>query len=400
MNRSLFALILSTFALGLSEFMPMGLLPVIADNLSVSVPKAGMLITAYAVGVMVASPIMTLLLSPLSKKRSLIILLVIFTFGNLLSVLATGYWSLVISRLITSLAHGSFFGIGAIMAISLTPPEKQAGAVSLMFMGLTIANIGGVPMASWVGEVVGFRAAFMGTTILGVAAVIVMMLNIPQDKKGQRADVKREIKALVNPQVLIIFIGTVMFSASLFTLYTYIAVVLENLAGATPIFVAVMLSVIGIGFTLGSIIGGRLAISWSIDKALVLLFFLAAVIMFLYPLVARSYGGAAVITFLWGIVGYGTSPLLQTKIVDKAKDAPALASSVNIGIFNLGNAIGAVVGGGVLTLGLGYGWIAPAGGVLSILGMFSVLIPMMRLAGLKKNRRERREQIQELKKAA
>lgn len=398
MSRSLFALILSTFALGLSEFMPMGLLPGIADNLSVSIPKAGMLITAYAVGVMVASPIMTLLLSPLSKKRALIILLVIFTFGNLLSMLATGYASLLISRLITSLAHGSFFGIGAILAISLTPPKKQAGAVSLMFMGLTIANIGGVPMAAWVGEMVGFRAAFMGTTILGVAAVIVMMINIPQDTRGAKADVKREIKALVNPQVLIIFIGTVMFAGSLFTLYTYIAVVLEDLAGATPAFVAVMLSVIGIGFTLGSIIGGRLAISWSIDKALVLFFFSAAVIMFLYPLVARNYLGAGVATLLWGVAGYGASPLLQTKIVEKAKEAPALASSVNIGIFNLGNALGAVVGGGVLTAGLGYGWIAPAGGVLSILGMFSVLIPMVKSTRLK--RKYSHEQVQELREAA
>lgn len=377
MNRSLFALMLSTFALGLSEFMPMGLLPGIADDLGVSIPKAGMLITAYAVGVMAASPVMTLLLSPLSRKRALLILLGIFTLGNLFSVIAPGYNMLVVSRIITSLAHGSFFGIGAILAISLTPREKQAGAVSLMFMGLTIANIGGVPMASWVGEMIGWRTAFMGTTILGIAASLAIIFNVPKGERGGKVDIRREVKTLIQPKVLVIFLGTVMFASSLFTLYTYIAVVLQTLAGATPAFIAIMLSFIGIGFTIGSILSGKLAIYWSIDKAIALFFFLAAIILFLYPVVATSYLGAAVMTLLWGIAGYIPSPLLQTKIVGAAKDAPALASSVNIGIFNLGNAIGAVIGGAVITVGLGYQWIAPAAGIVAALGGLSVLLPML-----------------------
>lgn len=377
MNRSIFALILSTFALGLSEFMPMGFLPLISDGLKVSIPKSGMIISAFAIGVMVSSPIMPLLLSKLTRKNALITLLIIFTVGNFLSALSTSYTWLFISRIITSLSHGAFFGIGAIIAINITPHAKQAGAVSLMFSGLAIANIGGVPLAAWVGEIIGWRWAFAGTTFLGVVAIIALMINIPTDAKTQNIHIRRELATLIRPSILIIFAGTIFFGSSMFTLYTYLTVVLKNVTHASPLFIAIMFSLTGVGFTIGSILGGKLAIAWSPDKAITLFFLSAGIIMFIYPLVATTHIGAAIATLLWGITGYASSPLLQTKIVAIAKDAPALASSVNIGIFNLGNAIGAAVGGAVITAGIGYEWIAPVGGIISILGMASVLLPKL-----------------------
>lgn len=376
MNRSLFALMLSSFALGLSEFMPMGLLPAIAKDLQISLPKAGMLVTAYAAGVMIASPIITIFLSSLSKKKALIILLMIFTAGSIFSFLSEGYKELAISRIITSLSHGSFFGIGAVLAIKLAPEGKKAGAVSLMFMGLTIANIGGVPAAALIGETFGWRTAFAGAAVLGVISSIILILNIPAGEKSPKIDLRGELTALIQPRVLIIFAGTAMFSSSLFTLYTYIAPVLGTLTEATPAFTAAMLSLIGIGFTIGGFISGKMAINWSIDKAIILSFFSAAVIMFIYPLTATTYAGAAAATLLWSITGYASSPLLQTKIVSAAKNAPALASSVNIGVFNLGNAIGAFIGGGMITAGLGYGSIPVAGGIISVLGALTVLLPV------------------------
>ncbi len=385
MNRSLFALMLSTFALGLSEFMLMGLLPGIAADLNVSEPKAGMLVTAYAAGVMAASPVITVLLSPLSRKRALIALLCIFTAGSILSAVSPDYNTLLASRIITSLAHGSFFGISSVLAMEIMPPDKRAGAVSLVFMGLTAANIGGVPLASYLGEIAGWRTAFAGTTILGAAAAIAVIINVPKGNKGAKADVFREFKALTSPSVLMVFAGTVLFAASLFTLYTYIAVVLRDLAGASPAFTAFALCLTGAGFTVGSLISGRLAVSWSADKAIPLFFLLTFIIMLIYPFAASSYAGAAVMTLLWGIAGYAPSPLLQTKIVREAKDAPALASSVNIGIFNLGNAIGAVIGGAVINAGLGSWWIAPAGGVAAALGAVSAIPYALRKGGAEKN---------------
>lgn len=394
MNRSIFALILSTFALGLSEFMPMGFLPLISDGLNVSIPKTGMIISAFAVGVMVSSPIMPLLLSKLTMKRALLTLLIIFTIGSLFSAISTNYTWLLISRVITSLSHGAFFGIGAIMAINITPPEKQAGAVSLMFSGLTIANIGGVPLAAWIGEIIGWRWAFAGTTFLGIIAIFTLLISIPENAKRQNINVRRELAALIRPSVLIIFTGTVFFGSSMFTLYTYMTVVLKNVTQASPLFIAMMFSLTGIGFTLGSILGGKLAIAWSLDKAITLFFLSAGLIMFIYPIVATTHTGAAIATLLWGITGYASSPLLQTKIVAAAKDAPALASSVNIGIFNLGNAIGAAVGGAVIAAGLGYEWIAPAGGVISILGMLSILLPKFLSSGKKSSSKSESEKQQ------
>jgi len=282
-SAALFALATGAFAIGTTEFTPMGLLPVIADGVQVSIPSAGMLISAYAVGVMLGAPVMTLLFARFGKRAALMSLMLIFTVGNLLSAFAPSYSTLLLSRLITSLNHGAFFGIGAVVAASLVPREKQASAIAAMFMGLTLANIGGVPVATWIGQQVGWRLAFGGTAALGLVTIAALWLALPKGEPGKRPDVRRELGVLTRPEVLLAMGTTVLGAGAMFALYTYVAPVLADLTHASPNFVAFALVLIGIGFTLGNTLGGRLA-DWSLDGATKLILGLLAVIMAVLPL--------------------------------------------------------------------------------------------------------------------
>ena len=373
MRFILFALALAAFAIGTTEFAPMGLLPVIASGVGVSIPTAGLLISAYAIGVMVGAPLMTLAFSPLRRKSALLGLMVIFTLGNVLSALAPGYATLLAARVFTSLAHGAFFGLGSLVAAELVPKEKRAAAVSTMFMGLTIANIGGVPAATWLGQAIGWRMAFAGTAGLGVLALVALAFALPRGEAGQVPQVGRELRVLVRPVVLRALLSTVLGAGAMFTLYTYIASVLQHVTHASPSFVTAMLVVVGIGFTIGNAVSGRLA-DRSLEGTLLGCFGLLAVIMFVFPLVATSHVGATLVLLFWGAATFGVVPLLQTRVMQAAHDAPGLASSVNIGAFNLGNALGAAVGGGVISVGLGYGWVAPVGGLLAVGGFLLVWV--------------------------
>lgn len=371
MKLILFALALAAFAIGTTEFAPMGLLPVIADGVQVSIPTAGLLISAYAIGVMVGAPLMTLLLAPYRRKAALLMLMAIFTVGNLLSALAPGYDTLVMSRVITSLAHGAFFGIGSVVASSLVPADKRAGAVATMFLGLTIANIGGVPAATWLGQNIGWRMAFAATAALGAVSMLGLALWLPRGESGQTPDVRRELTVLVRGDVLRSLLTTVVGAGAMFTLYTYIAAVMQNLIHATPTFVTVLLVMIGIGFTAGNYLSGKLA-NRSLEGTLAGFLVLMAALMFAMPELLEGQVSAIILMVVWGASAFALVPLLQTRVMQSAHDAPGLASSVNIGAFNLGNGLGAALGGGVLTLGLGYQWIAPAGGLLALLGLVLV----------------------------
>ena len=257
-NYPLLALAVGAFGIGTTEFSPMGLLPTIAKGVDVSIPMAGMLISAYAVGVMVGAPLMTLLLSHRARRSALIFLMAIFTLGNVLSAIAPDYTTLMLSRIITSLNHGAFFGLGSVVAASVVPKEKQASAVATMFMGLTIANIGGVPAATWLGETIGWRMSFLATAGLGVIAMLGLWFSLPKGS-GARPDVKRELSVLVRPQVLTALLTTVLGAGAMFTLYTYISPVLQHITEATPLFVTVMLVLIGVGFSIGNYLGGKFA---------------------------------------------------------------------------------------------------------------------------------------------
>ena len=367
-SAALFALAIGAFAIGTTEFTPMGLLPVIADGVQVSIPTAGMLVSAYAVGVMAGAPVMTLLFSRFGKRAALMGLMVLFTIGNLLSAFAPSYTTLLLSRLITSLNHGAFFGIGAVVAASVVPKEKQASAIAAMFMGLTIANIGGVPAATWIGQQVGWRVAFGGTAVLGLVTIAALWLALPQGEPGARPDVRRELRVLTRPEVLLAMGTTVLGAGAMFALYTYVAPVLAEITHASPSFVAFALVLIGIGFTLGNSIGGKLA-DWSLDGATKLILGALAVVMAVLPLVMTTPVGAAIGLVVWGAAAFGIVPPVQMRVMQAASQAPGLASSVNVGAFNLGNAVGAALGGAVIGQGLGYAAVPLVGAALAAGGL-------------------------------
>ncbi|MGY6029777.1 MFS transporter [Phytobacter sp. AG2a] len=372
-NYPLLALAIGAFGIGTTEFSPMGLLPVIARGVDVSIPAAGMLISAYAIGVMVGAPLMTLLLSHRARRNALIFLMAIFTLGNVLSAISPDYTTLMLSRIITSLNHGAFFGLGSVVAASVVAKEKQASAVATMFMGLTIANIGGVPAATWLGETIGWRMSFLATAGLGIIAIVSLYLSLPKGNAGERPDVRKELSVLMRPQVVSALMTTVLGAGAMFTLYTYISPVLHDIADAGPAFITAMLVLIGVGFSLGNYLGGKLA-DRSVTGTLKGFLLLLIAIMLAIPWLARSEVGAAIGMVVWGAATFAIVPPLQMRVMRVAHEAPGLSSSVNIGAFNLGNALGAAAGGAVISGGLGYVFVPVTGAVIAGMALLLVLL--------------------------
>lgn len=371
-NFPLLALAIGAFGIGTTEFSPMGLLPVIAQGVDVSIPAAGMLISAYAIGVMVGAPLMTLLLSHRARRNALVFLMAIFTLGNVLSALSPDYTTLMLSRIITSLNHGAFFGLGSVVAASVVAKEKQASAVATMFMGLTIANIGGVPAATWLGGAIGWRMSFLATAGLGVIAMVSLYFSLPKGSAGERPDVRKELAVLMRPQVVSALLTTVLGAGAMFTLYTYISPVLHRITDATPAFITAMLVLVGVGFSIGNYLGGKLA-DRSVTATLKGFLLLLIVIMVAIPWLARSEIGAAISMVIWGAATFAVVPPLQMRVMRVAHEAPGLSSSVNIGAFNLGNALGAAAGGAVISGGLGYTVVPVAGAIIAGMALLLVL---------------------------
>ncbi|MDR0217792.1 MAG: MFS transporter [Enterobacteriaceae bacterium] len=372
-NFPLLALAIGAFGIGTTEFSPMGLLPVIAHGMNVSIPAAGMLITAYAVGVMVGAPLMTLFLSHQARRKALILLMAIFTLGNVLSAIAPNYTLLLLSRILTSLNHGAFFGLGAVVAASVVPKEKQTSAIATMFMGLTIANIGGVPAATWMGEAIGWRMSFLATSVLGVITMLALWFSLPKGSAGTRPDVKQELSVLLRPQVLTAMLTTALGAGAMFTLYTYIAPVLYSITHTTPAVVTIMLVLIGVGFSIGNYLGGKFA-DRSVDGTLKGFLLLLIAIMLAIPFLARSEIGAGISMIIWGAATFAVVPPLQMRVMRVASEAPGLSSSVNIGAFNLGNALGAMAGGAVISGGLSYGFVPVMGALIAALALVAVVM--------------------------
>ena len=374
-NFPLLALAIGAFAIGTTEFSPMGFLPQIAENLNISIPTAGMLITAYALGVMIGAPIMTLWFGHFPRRKALIILMAIFTLGNIFAAIAPNYWGLMGARIFTSLNHGAFFGIGSIVAISVVPKDKQASAVAMMFMGLTIANIGGVPLATWIGQNIGWRMSFALIAILGVITMLSLWKALPEGELGQRPDVNAELKVLTRLPVVLALLTTVMSAGAMFTLYTYIAPSLHHITHATLTVITFMLVLIGIGFSIGNHLGGKFA-DLSVTKTLVGFLVVLMVMMLLFPILAKTTIGAGIALIIWGTAAFAVVPPLQMRVMSVAHEAPGLASSVNIGAFNLGNALGAAAGGAVLSMKMSYATVSITGAVLTALGLILVFIQM------------------------
>ena len=273
----------------------------------------------------------------------------------------------------TSFSHGAFFGVGSVVAADAVTKDRQARAMSIMFSGLTIANIGGVPAATWLGEQIGWRAAFASTAGLGALALAALAFTLPAGQSGSAPNLRQELRILAEPAVLLAMATTVLFASAAFALYTYVAPVLETLTGASENFVTFALVLIGIGFTIGLSLGGRLA-DWSLDGSVILPLAAITLIMLALPWLLASHVGAALGLVVWGAAIFAMVPALQVRVMRAAAAAPGLASSINIGAFNLGNAIGAAVGGGVLSLHLGYRAIPVSGAVMAAAGLAIALL--------------------------
>ncbi|WP_092513095.1 MFS transporter [Xenorhabdus mauleonii] len=372
-NTALLSLAIGSFAIGATEFSPMGMLPDIASGLSVSIPTAGTLVMVYALGVMLGAPFMTLLLIKRSPKTALIFLMSIYTIGNILSGLATDFTFLIIARFITSLNHGAFFGIGALVATRVVEKGKEASAIASMFMGLTIANICGVPLITWLSQVIGWREAFLLISILGMLTMASLLLTLPNNMQGQPLNLKKELLVLSRPKVLVALLSTIIGSSAMFTLYTYIAPFMITVAHISAAQISIMLLLVGIGFTFGNYLGGIMA-NRSILMTLFGLFTLLTVSMILIPLIGVNSISGGIMLVIWGAASFGIVPPLQLKVMQVASEAQALASSVNIGAFNLGNAIGAGIGGSVLSLGFGYPAVSYVGGIIALFGLILLII--------------------------
>jgi len=383
-NIPLLALALGAFGIGLTEFSPMGMLPIIANDLAVSIPTAGLLISAYAFGVLIGAPVMTLLFANMSRRNLLLLSMGIFTLGNLISAMADSYNVLLLGRIITSFNHGAFFGVGAVVAMSIVPAEKRASAVAAMFSGLTIATIGGVPLAAYIGEVIGWRPAFFAMAVIGLVTMFALRMSLPPLVNEQKADVRNELRVLSKGPVLVALLLTVVSASAMFTVFTYIVPILQDETQASTVFVTSMLVLYGVGLALGNYLGGRFA-DRSLDLTLISSLVAVIVLLGIFAVAVSSKMIVAPLIFLWGIASFALVPPLQSLVVQEAKEAPNLASAMNIGAFNLGNALGALLGAGVINTGFGLASVPLAGAGTAMLGLIMVLL-------FRRGRLQRRQQ--------
>ena len=367
----LMALAVAAFGIGTSEFIIMGLLPDLARSFVVSIPKAGALVTGYALSVTVGAPLVAVATARMERKRALLLLMGIFTLGNFACAVAPSYNLLFLARVLTALCHGAFFGIGSVVAANLVPRNQRAQAIALMFSGLTLANVLGVPAGTALGQAFGWRASFWAIVPIGLAAALAVFLLVPEQAAGSSRLV-HEFRVLRNPRVLLVLAMSVLRSAALFCVFTYIAPTLETVTGVSPHGVTIVLLLFGVGITVGNLAGGALSdwrpMRFLVGALLALLVSLAALYFaepFAIPMV--------VAVLIWGAIQFAAGAPLQSRIVDQASAAPNLASTLNQGAFNLGNASGASLGGMMLTYGYGYRQLPIASGVVTLVTLVLAL---------------------------
>ncbi|TIH07156.1 MFS transporter [Pseudomonas leptonychotis] len=357
MPIALLALTLSAFAIGTTEFVIVGLLPTIAADLGVSLPSAGLLISLYALGVAIGAPLLTAMTGKVPRKALLLGLMVLFTAGNLLAWQAPSYESLIIARVITGLAHGVFFSIGSIIATSLVPKEKAASAIAIMFTGLTVALVTGVPLGTFIGQHFGWRETFLAVSALGVIAFIGSLLYVPKNiQHNKPASVLQQLQVLKQPRLLLVYAMTAIGYGGSFTAFTFLAPILQEIAGFSAASVSLVLLVYGVSVAFGNIWGGKLADKRGPISALKIIFLLLAAVLFMLTFTAHNPWLALLTVLLWGAVAFGNVPGLQVYVVRQAEHhtphAVDVASGLNIAAFNLGIAGGAW-GGGLIVENLG-----------------------------------------------
>lgn len=362
------ALAVASFGIGTTEFVIMGLLPEVAQSFGVTIPQAGYLVSGYAMGVVVGAPIVAIATAGLPRKMALLALMGVFLVGNLGCAVAPSYGLLMAARILTAFAHGAFFGIGAVVARDLVPREKRTQAVSLMFAGLTLANVLGVPLGTALGQAAGWRATFWAVVAIGLAASLAIQLCVPAGLPGTRGRLVSEFRALGRWPVLRPMLISTLSSVSFFTVFTYITPLLTDVTGYSPQGVTGVLFAAGMGLTIGNLAGGLLA-----DRgpmATIIGSFLGIVAaLLLLAAVARHPGMTLAVLVLWSALVFALVSPLQIWVVEAASDAPNLASTLNQGAFNLGNATGAWIGGTALTFGAGYGQLPLIAAAVSLIGL-------------------------------
>ncbi|WP_288400934.1 MFS transporter [uncultured Serratia sp.] len=358
MPLALLALTISAFAIGTTEFVIVGLIPTIAEQLGVTVQSAGLLVTIYALGVAIGAPVLTALTSRIPRKMLLVGLMVLFTLGNLLAWQSPSYESLVIARLLTGLAHGVFFSIGSTIATSLVAKEKAASAIAIMFGGLTVALVTGVPLGTFIGQQFGWRETFLAVSLIGAVATVASIILVPNNIKNQgSAGVREQLKVLTHPRLLLIYAITALGYGGVFTTFTFLAPMMQELAGFSAPTVSWILLAYGVAVAVGNIWGGKLADRHGAVRALSFIFAALAVLLLVFQFTA-SYSIAALLTVIvMGVFAFGNVPGLQVYVVQKAAqytpNAVDVASGLNIAAFNIGIALGSVIGGQtVASLGL------------------------------------------------
>ncbi|EAA7311546.1 MFS transporter [Salmonella enterica] len=350
MPLALFALTISAFAIGTTEFVIVGLVPTIAQQLAISLPSAGMLVSIYALGVAIGAPVLTALTGRLPRKQLLVALMVLFTAGNLLAWQAPGYMTLIVARLLTGLAHGVFFSIGSIIATSLVPKEKAASAIAIMFGGLTVALVTGVPLGTFIGQHFGWRETFLAVSLLGVIALMSSQLLIPANIPGRAAaSIRDQVKVLTHPRLLLIYAVTALGYGGVFTAFTFLAPMMQDLAGFSPTAVSWILLGYGVSVAIGNIWGGKLADKHGAVPALKFIFAALFVLLMVFQVTASTQYAALATILVMGVFAFGNVPGLQVYVVQKAEqftpNAVDVASGLNIAAFNIGIALGSVIGG-------------------------------------------------------
>lgn len=372
MPLALLALAIGGFGIGLTEFVIMGLLPEVAGDFGVTEAVAGWLISGYALAVALGAVALTAAVTRFNRKHVLIGLMAMFIIGNLLSALAPVYAFMMVGRVIAALSHGAFFGIGSVVAADLVPPNKRAGAIAMMFAGLTSANVLGVPFGTLLGQQLGWRSTFWAITIIGVIALIGVATLVPRRQASSTGvegqGLRLELRAFTNPQVWLSMIITILGFGGMFGAFTYIAYVLTAVSGFASSAVPWLLILFGVGLFVGNFLGGKAA-DKSVFKTLSIAMLVLTAVLITFALTANNQIMTVISLFLMSGFGFSTVPGLQMRIMRYAEQAPTLASGANIAAFNVGNALGAWLGGVTISVGLGYTSTIWAGAAMTLSGL-------------------------------
>ncbi|PBB89956.1 MFS transporter [Mesorhizobium sp. WSM3864] len=373
MPLPILALAIASFCIGTTEFVIMGLLPEVAADLGVSIPSAGLLVTGYALGVVIGAPIVAVATARLPRKPVLVGLATLFVIGNLFCALAPNYWLLMAARVFTAFGHGAFFGIGSVVAASLVPRNKRASAIALMFAGLTLSNILGVPSGTVLGEAFGWRATFFAVVGIGLVSVAAIAWLVPSDVAEPSGGLLAELRVLGKLQVWLAMVIASLASASLFAVFTYIKPYLTAVSGLSTATVTWVLLLFGAGMTIGNLIGGSLA-QWRLMPTVIGTLFAMALMFVIFAKFGAIGMVAIAIVFLWGMLIFIVVPPLQIRVIEAAAEGPNLAATLIQSAFNVGNAGGAWIGGLAISWGVSYARLPLVGAALALLAVAAAVL--------------------------